>query len=953
MGTSMLGTAAALAKKKAELAALNNVALPRVYQQIGRRIAGLAKLPPDLAGHVERIRQLEATVGPSSLNADTAEDSGFAAKAKQLAQKAAKATSDAATILKINSAYATLGREAVMKYGEKAAPKEMTAELSALNVKQEALTAEIAALEASHAGGIVTPQRLVLAATFCGILLGGFVFVRSVGSLFSGAAPRAIQQPSMPALPDLGDIPVRPKKANAKTGDALSAVTEELSNLTDTLQQEAAAAKLQDLVDVERQWTQKAAELGQSLLRDPRISSVRSDMSKEAREAFDTKAADKERNLTGLLSRSEESVQSALAAARSQMSGGRSSEGEAGGDPVERFRATCDKAGKSLADARSKAVDELCDSAKAAKAAQQQLVGELEREYASAIESWAAKAAALGDITTDKAITGLNTPKDVVNWKSRISNTQDQLTFKLNYLVDQQKAKAAEWAAAEASRFTVADDVGAFRENAMKSLSAHMEGALREVRELRASKIAEVASHHSEAMQEQASRESSEAAEKARRGRSYEAPADLTDAELVEIIKEAPDLTDLDLIRAVRLTDACLPAVASLKNLRSVYFTSPRFHTAENENISVQGLSALKGKKLKTLTVPDRIFHDDEGFLTCVHAIADIRSCGVYWHEADVLRLDNARVSEEVLEGLADVPNILGLTLPSQVSDRGLQMLQKFPNLKRVDFFLTKKVTDAGIRSLAKCKSLQMIMMWLPDGVVDVHITPEAIEALGGMNLAWFVVPQAMHTETFFKPVLSTLSSEEVLFRGNEKLELMRRELHLEDPAEAFDPKSAANNPDRNNRHVFSLWHWPCTPVVLKACEGEAGIEEVQIRACPVDEDALMALGRIPDLRKLAIIDTGITGKGLKTLKQAPRLKTVYINKCPSFGPEGVAAVAECGALERVVLVDVPLLKDADLLQFANLKQLKQLGVKGAGASKTLAVKLQNLLPECDVTINP
>jgi hypothetical protein len=953
MGTSMLGKAAALAKKRAELAALNNVALPRVYQQIGRRIAGLAKLPPDLAGHVERIRQLEATVGPSSLDTSTVDDSGFAAKAKQLAHKAAKATSDAATTLKINSAYATLGREAVLKYGEKAAPKEMTAELSALNAKQEALTAEIAALEASHAGGIVTPKRLVLAATFCGVLLGGFVVVRSVGSLFSGAGPRAVQQPAMPALPDLGEITVRPKKAKARTGDALSAVTEELSNLTDTLQQEAADAKLQDLAGVERQWKQKAAEFGKQLIRDSQIVSVRSDMAKEAREAFDTKAADRERTLAALLDRSEESIQSALGAAREQLSGGHSDKAGAGSDPVQQFREACEKASKSLTEARSKAVNELCELANAAKASQQKLAGELEREYASAVESWAAKAAALGDITTDKAITDLNTPKDVVNWKSRISNTQDQLTFKLNYLVDQQKAKAAEWAAAEASRFTVADDVGAFRQNAMKSLSTHMEAALREVQELRASKIAEVASHHSEAMQEQASRESSEAAEKARRGRSYEAPADLTDAELAEIIKAAPDITDLGLVRATKLTDACMPAIASLKNLRALYLSNRRFHVDENPHITAKGLSLLKGKKLRELTVPDRIFQDDEGFLVYVDTIADIRSCEVYWHEADVLRLDNARVSESVLDGLRNMPNILGLTLPTRVSDRGLETLQHFPQLRRVDFYVTKTVTDAGIRSLAKCKNLRMITMWLPSGVTDIHITPEAIQALNGMNLAWFVVPRAMHADKFFEPVLNTLASEEVQTQDGHPLDFMRRELYLVDPREAFDAQIAASNPDSREHVISSMWEWPCTPTVLKACAGKDGVEEVHIKECDVDENALASVGMLPDLKELFIFKTDITGSGLESLPNAAKLKRVEISGCRKFSRAGIAALSRCQSLERLTLSEVPLLTDADLLLLANCKRLKRLIVSESEASALLLVKLQNAMPQCEIDISP
>lgn len=946
MSQSLLGTTATLAKKKAELAALNNVTLPRVYQQIGKRIAGLPRLPPALASHVERIRQLEAAMAVSPAESGTGSEGGLAAKAKQLAQKAAKATSDAASSLQINSAYTTLGREAVLKYGDQAIPKDMAAELGLLSAKQKELSDEIAALESSHAGGILTPARLVAAGMICGLLLGGFVLWRSVGSLFGGGPAPAGQQPLVPDLPDLGDLAPRSTNRKAKMPDAFADVARDLTNLTDSIRTESHAADQQEIARVVELWNSRVDDLTRPLAEDPQLASLTCDMPEASRRAFNKMSDEANRTLTNLRSRCNEVVQKQAARLR------RGSP-DTSSDAMEQLRLNCDKEQAKLAAARSDALRSLCEKAKTTIETQQRLAKELEGDYDSAAASWSDKALALPRISDDEAIQKLASPKNAIGWNSRLSNAQDDLTFQVNHLIDQQKAKSAEWAKETASRFTLADDLASFRTEARKSLAAHMDAALLEVKELRASKIAEVVSHHVEAMQEQASRDVAEAAEKARRGRSYEAPADLTDAELIEIIKEAPDITDLGLVRAIHLTDACMPAIASLKNLRGLYLSNRRFHVAENEHITAKGLSLLKGKNLRELTIPDRIFEDDEGFLAYAHIVADIRTCEVYWHDADVLRLDNARVSEGVLERLRDVPNIFGLTLPVRVSDRGLETLQHFPRLQRVDFFLTDKVTDAGIRSLAKCKNLRMIIMWLPDGVVDVHISPEAIKALSGMNLAWFVVPRAMHVEKFFEPVLDTLSSDEVQMWNGQPLELMRRDVELVDPAKAFDRRIAANNPDRRNHEMFSMWRWPCTPIVLKACEGKAGIEELQIKECSVEEDALMSLGRIPDLRKLEITKTNMTGRGLKTLTGAKHLTKVYVFGCPKFDQAGAAALAECDALQELTLIDVPLLKDADLLQFANCKELKRLAVKGSGASKSLLVKLQNLMPECDIAINP
>lgn len=963
MSKSLLGTAATLAKKKAELAALNNVTLPRIYQQIGKRIAGLAKVPPNLATHVERIRQLQAAMAASAVEAGTGSDGGFAAKAKQLAQKAAKATSDAAATVQLNSALATLGREAVLKYGEKAVPKELAAQLATLTAKQQELNDEIVSLEASHTGGIVTPRRLVVAGTVCGVLLGGVVLMRTVGSLFGGGGRPAGQPTFMPDLPDLGDIAPRsgrPKseskpraKPESTIADDLATIVKTIDDQRDSIRRNSEAATRDALDEIVRAWELTVADYTKPLADDSKVASLRYEMPEEARKAFDARVDEQNRELNTLRVRCEGVVQAENTELRRRVGEDASADDRPGNDFRDKLRSVCDKEKEKLAKARSQAIRTLYDLATSTKEKQERLARELQAEYDTAVASWSETVLALPGVSADETVQKLTRPKDVVNWNSRISNTQDQLTFKLKYLIDQKKAKSAEWAKDTASRFTFVDDIELFRAQAKKSLAAFMDMALEEARELRSTKVAELASLHAEAMREQSAVEASEAEAKAIRGRSYEAPADLTDAELAEIIKEAPDITDLGLVRAINLTDACMPAIASLKNLRALYFSNRRFHVTENENITAKGLSLLKGKQLKELTVPDRIFQDDEGFLTYAHIVADIRTCEVYWHAADVLRLDNARVSENVLEGLLDVPNILGLTLPSRVSDRGLETLQHFPHLQRVDFYLTDKVTDAGIRSLAKCKNLRMIIMWLPAGVVDVHISPEAIQALSGMNLAWFVVPRAMHVEKFFEPVLNTLSSDEVRMLDGQRLELMRREVHLEDPAEAFDRKRAANNPDRQQHEVFSMWHWPCTPTVLKACEGKAGIKELQIARCSVQEDALMSIGRIPDLTKLEIIKTEMNGRGLKTLSGAKQLKTVYITMCPQFGPEGVAALAQCAAIEVVMLVDVPLLRDADLLKFANCKELKRLGVKGSGASKSLLVKLQNLMPECEIDINP
>ncbi len=954
---SVLGTAASLAKKKAELAALNNVTLPRVYQSIGRKIASLAKLPPALAEHVTRIRQLEAAIAAGPVDSSASAEGGFAAKAKQLAQKAAKATADAATGIQINSAYTTLGREAVRQFGEKAIPKELTAELSALNAQQQALVDEIRELEESHSGGVVTPKRLVLAGMLIAVLFGGVVVLRGVGSLFGFGGQKA---------PDWREALASSRKSRGEEALAphLRQAREDRESRRRKEMQDTLASELQTALDT---WNSKADDQIKRLeqehqqftaaVRDSRLEpTALAGLNKNAETVVTGVRQLRESCSTELQKQFDDSKRRfAKALADAPTTSDTDGLSRLSGQIVREFYAQSDAAVARLRDTTEQSGRQLGTLAREPQRLQKELREGIDKELQAAVAEWAKGISSLSSLASEKQLNALQGPNNPEDWKREYEEAAGLLSRFLNEIIDEQRRQASHNAEVAAAAVSNGDSEQQARNSAQQMLRASLAAARTAAQGRRTDTVRRLVEWHASAMKQQSDREESErAAKELASRRTYEGPATLTDDELIEVIRLAPDISDLALAQSQRLTDKCMPAVASLKNLRELYLSNRAFHTdTEPVGITAKGLSLLKGKKLNRLTIPDQLFNTDDGFLAYVHCVADIRSCEVYWRAADVLRLDNARVSEEVLQGLLDVPHIYGLTLPSRISDRGLEVLQKFPELQRVDFFLTDKVTDAGLRSLAKCKKLRMIIMWLPDGVVDVHVTPEAIRALSGMNLAWFVVPQAMHTEEFFEPVLNTLSPVEVQFRDGEPLELMRRELCLVSPKEAFDPRVAANNPDRLNREVFSMWHWPCTPTVLRACEGKAGVEDLEIRECSVDEDALAAVGRMPDLKELLILKSDVSGRGLGTIAQAKSLKEVEINQCPKFSGAGVSALAECVALEKLIIVEAPLLNDEDLLKLAKCKTLKVLAVSGSQASNALLVKLQNLMPECHISINP
>jgi hypothetical protein len=192
--TSLFGSAAQLAQKQAALATLHNVTFPKLFHAIGKRIITVEKLPVDLEEYRSQIRELERVTSARPEVVPEQSVDGFAAKAKHLAQKAAKKASQAATVaaanVRIQSAYVAMGQRAVSEYGEKAVPESLRAQLSELNKQQASLTAEIQSLKARPGWGVFSPSRLAIGGLGVTVLLVGFVAIRSLvgGSRSDSAA---------------------------------------------------------------------------------------------------------------------------------------------------------------------------------------------------------------------------------------------------------------------------------------------------------------------------------------------------------------------------------------------------------------------------------------------------------------------------------------------------------------------------------------------------------------------------------------------------------------------------------------------------------------------------------------------------------------------------------------------------------------------------------------------
>lgn len=183
---ALLFASSEYAKKQAALTSLSTTILPSLYHRIGKRVAKLEKVPQDLAESVAKTRGFEdARAGKdTSLEAEPSDTkpNGFAGKMLGNVRNAAKQSQ---LLVQLNTAYVTLGRQAVEKYGEKAAPQELREELAAALQKSITLRAELDALSKAAGHSFWTPRRVAIGAA-CVALVALFVAARS----FSGASSK-------------------------------------------------------------------------------------------------------------------------------------------------------------------------------------------------------------------------------------------------------------------------------------------------------------------------------------------------------------------------------------------------------------------------------------------------------------------------------------------------------------------------------------------------------------------------------------------------------------------------------------------------------------------------------------------------------------------------------------------------------------------------------------------
>ena len=83
-------------------------------------------------------------------------------------------------------------------------------------------------------------------------------------------------------------------------------------------------------------------------------------------------------------------------------------------------------------------------------------------------------------------------------------------------------------------------------------------------------------------------------------------------------------------------------------------------------------------------------------------------------------------------------------------------------------------------------------------------------------------------------------------------------------------------------------------------------LEDLVLDESNVTDDDLAALVTLADLRRLSLVHTAITDKGLSHLSGLPRLKTLVLDSSYRVTDDGLVAVGEIDSLEDVSLLDTP-----------------------------------------------
>lgn len=171
--------AAQYTAKQAERTKLINLALPPLYQALGRQAFSTSDFRAEFAELFQQLEKVQLELSENSAK-PIAEAKGFGDKAKALAGQAMQSAQAQKLSLRQSSLFGSLGKAVYDKHQDASGPKELVKPISDTLARIELLDSDLNALSTNKDGSWITPKRMAISvgATACVMLLIFFLMAR-------------------------------------------------------------------------------------------------------------------------------------------------------------------------------------------------------------------------------------------------------------------------------------------------------------------------------------------------------------------------------------------------------------------------------------------------------------------------------------------------------------------------------------------------------------------------------------------------------------------------------------------------------------------------------------------------------------------------------------------------------------------------------------------------------
>ena len=278
-------------------------------------------------------------------------------------------------------------------------------------------------------------------------------------------------------------------------------------------------------------------------------------------------------------------------------------------------------------------------------------------------------------------------------------------------------------------------------------------------------------------------------------------------------------------------------------------------------------------------------------------AVSDVgwieKSGGVVTTDSDgrVVSVDlrSSFITDSDMLRLAELRDLRRLDISlTRVSDQGLRALKTASAIEDLNLYFTEQIGDEGTAIFRSWKHLKRL------NLRGTKITDSTLEVLEGvLSLEWLDIGWAQVTDTGLDH-LSSLTNLRALTMGGNKLTGAALQVLRQLPQLEYLDIGGTQRTDSG------LWSMLLT------------------------DEGVQAIASVAELRELRMAGTGITGRGITTLKTLSNLERLNLQGCKRLGEDAAEALT-------------------------GFRQLRVLDLKDSGLSPQAILRIRAALPQCQV----